>query len=306
MKRYEIQVVAGLVLLLTSTAGWAQGPDRLLGVLGGALPVTQDPGAVVEIDPDTATLTVLSTPLPGYGLTGIAQLPDGRLFASAVSTQEQDRLLELDPETGALLADLGVIDTAVDPCGQFDTHDLAADPGTGTLYGVERCVSNGPFVFSRLYAIDPDTMATTVIGNIEPNTFMPIAFNDDGLWATPDLQSQLLRIDPATAAVLATTPLPMPSGSQSPGGRALGAEADGQLLMAQIQAGQAQVNQLYRIDPVAATITFLGDLGERRLHDIALVRGVQPVVEVPGPGAAGQALLVLLLALVALLRFRAA
>src|SRR5439155_20089982 len=86
-------------------------------------------GALIIINQTNGTGTVVGTPVSGVGLTGIAFHPDGRLFASTISSTST--LIQVNPDTGALIATIGTITDNGTPIG---IGDLSFQPGTGVLY----------------------------------------------------------------------------------------------------------------------------------------------------------------------------
>jgi hypothetical protein len=66
-------------------------------------------GALIIIDQTNGTGTLVGTPVPNVGLSGIAFDPDGRLFASTVTTGNPSTLIQIDPDTGTLISTIGTI-----------------------------------------------------------------------------------------------------------------------------------------------------------------------------------------------------
>ena len=188
---------------------------RLLGVLGGNAVQSADAGAVVEIDPATGLASPLATPIPGESLTGIAALPDGRVFVSTADISGSPRLLEIDPQTGDLLNIVGVFTDGTAP---VVLHDLAGDPTTGMLYGASVGADltakggspEGSTSVNAIFTIDPATAVATFVGTPSPLTggFLAIAFANDGtLWGKVSNAPELYRIDKGSGAILDTVTL---------------------------------------------------------------------------------------------------
>lgn len=259
----------------------------VIAVFGGTALNADDAGAVAIIEQD-GSATVLGTPIPGESLTGVVQLPDGRVVASTATFLGPSRLIEIDPTTGALVEEIGPFLSGTDP---VTIHDLAANPATGVLYGVatgdeDRGEGSGPEggpAISRntIFAIDPDTGACTFLGSpASTGDFMAIAFStvDGNLWGMRANSSTLLRMDPVTTQVTQTI-----GSIKNLDTGALGMMEAGSAISFLI-SGCCQDNNgndLYIVE----TQAFFGGLygsvgGTRRVHDLAGV-----IVE-PGPGPA--------------------
>ena len=97
---------------------------------GGAL----NRGGLVTINQTNGQGTVVGTPVSNVGLSGIDFHPDGRLFASTIAGgNSTSTLIQVNPDTGALIATIGSITDNGTP---ISIGDLAFQPGTGVLYGI--------------------------------------------------------------------------------------------------------------------------------------------------------------------------
>jgi hypothetical protein len=308
-------LLAKILLAATVATAVPVFSQESLAVAGGTIVQADDGGAVLRVDLATAAVTVLATPSPGNGLTGIAALPDGRVFVStANNTTAGSHLLQIDPVTGALIQDVGELEVDSAP---IVVHDLAADPTTGLIYGVEVAALHGQDGgrggTNMLMTIDPATAVVTVIGfpNIKTTNFMAIAFDAAGtLWAKPITDPELYSLDKATAQVSTTVVL-----DPGVGALGLGFAGDGTFAMSECCSedrgtGGGVGNTLYRVDPLAGTATLVGLLGgDRRVHDFAIPvdPGGAPgpaIVEVPAVDRVGLALLAALVALAGLIWLR--
>lgn len=282
-------------LLFASTSIHAQ---AVFAVLGGGAQGASDAGSVARVDVLTGNLTILSTPAPGSGLTGIAALPDGRVFVSSANNNgagTNAQLIQINPLTGATVAVIGDLTLGGNP---EPVHDLAADPTTGLLYGV--LAGN-----RSLVTINPATAAMTSIGipdyQGQDNGFAAIAFTPDGrLWSQEANGPDRWELNPATAAVIAgpVANTPSPDPGFTVGSIALGALNNSTLLLAECCNGTLG-NTLYTLDLVSGTASFVGGMGgamgtERRVHDFAVV--AIPATQVPTQSFGGLMLLGLLLA----------
>lgn len=205
--------LAGLVVLIVSLAG---------GRVAGALPLyvstgpfessgSQPAGSVVVADRDVGGDVVGSSLLgqvvsPG-GVTGLAFTgPDDLYGVTRDGFGSVSSLLRVDPDTGAVV-DLGVVSDGSDDLG---FSDLAAQPGTGTLFGI---TSDDAACSTCVYTIDTTTAIATQVGAPSLEKGGGLAFTPDGTlylastWPAvggSDPQFELHVLDPATAAVLAS------------------------------------------------------------------------------------------------------
>ncbi len=133
-----------------------------------------DEGArLLLFDPALGRVLPWSEPLGSDGLTGLASTPQGALYATTFEPRGEaitaartrsfsrgtSRLLQLDPETGEVIAELGEITEDDGEGGTYSVGivDLTFDPASGLLYGVGGVSFGGV----ELYAIDPATGAST-------------------------------------------------------------------------------------------------------------------------------------------------
>ncbi|MDY7095673.1 MAG: IPTL-CTERM sorting domain-containing protein [Acidobacteriota bacterium] len=187
-----------LVVCLVWLPASAASAERLWGVLGGLDEGADDAGAVVEIDLDSGEVTVLRTPLPGVGLSGVATLPSGRVFATTeVPDGESSLLLELDPASGGLLRVIG--EMSIDTAPFFRVHDLTAVPTTGELIAIGRPGQN------QVAVVDLETAVATFLGFVVYSPFpipniSPIASGPGGeLWTKIESSEgifQLVDVEP--------------------------------------------------------------------------------------------------------------
>ena len=301
--------------------------QNILGVLGGTAVGADDAGAVVRIDPDTGAATVLGIPIPGESLTGVAVTGSGRVLASTATFTGGSRLIEIDPETGALVATIGDFLVGSDP---LVVHDLTFDPAAGKLYGLSigasraairsgagdgqgtgggrgrggaRFAGSGssvaiaggsPTDVNAVFEIDPATAACTYLGTPTgaPTGFLASAFLNGSLWAKAADSPTLFEIDPATGAIV----------------NPVGGSGEGALGFGVLDAGTAQFvmsgccenstgNEIFRVDGATGNATLIGNAGgSRRVHDLVVLPTRAPVVDVPTLAAKGTVALALLLA----------
>ena len=167
---------------------------------GATGPLASPPGQVQRLDRKTADPEALGTPVVTGGLSGLAFDPGGRLWAlTDEGPSAPSRLIEVDPDTGALLADLGpVVDDATQ--SGLTLGDLAASPD-GTLYAVGTAGVD-PTAAGILFSIDPSTaQATRIGGNGEA---LALAFYRSvlfGSFVDGVGNPYFARLDPATGSV---------------------------------------------------------------------------------------------------------
>jgi hypothetical protein len=291
-----MQGLAGLVLGTFASGAFAQAV--LLGVLGGANVGADDAGALVRIDQATGAATVLGTPLPGRGLTGLAADSAGLLFATSDENSGTPDLIQINPTTGALINNVGTMTFAGNPVSM---NDIAIHPATGVIYG---SVANGAGLNSNdLVTINRTTAVVTLIGTPPYGGlggYAALAFAPDGtLWAKPTSDGYYATVNPATAAIIT-------SNTTTIGGLGIAIHpVDGRMLIAECCTTLG--NDIFSLNTTTAVATLLGPAGgNRRVHDLAFVGAPAPAgaVAIPSMNAWGLALMALLLAMAATFAMR--
>ena len=89
---------------------------------------TTNRGALVTINQTNGIGTVVGTPVANVGLPGLAFHPDGRLFAVTLTNLTPSTLIQVNPDTGALITSIGAITDNGTP---ISIGDLSFQPGTG-------------------------------------------------------------------------------------------------------------------------------------------------------------------------------
>lgn len=150
-----------------------------------------DRGEIVTLNQGNPSVsTSVGTPAIGaQGITGLDFDNSGSLWGTTLGAPgvygetfgPVSSLVQIDPDTGALINDIGPIHTnASDVSGSsISIGDLAYDKTTGTLYGIE---SNDHFinVGGGIYTIDLGTGLATFVGATIWGTAVGIAFDDAG------------------------------------------------------------------------------------------------------------------------------
>jgi hypothetical protein len=262
-------LVAGAFLLLTAGAA---GADPL--VLYGGNGNDGNGGALVTINPTTGAGTLVGTPVPGRGLSGLAFLSNTELFGSTVSGfNGSSTLIRINPDTGALIG------TAVPITAggvAISIGDLAVQPGTGVLFGLRS--NEDPFKLGgRLYTIDPTTGVATLVGSTGAVVGGGIAFAPNGtLYQTTLLNGTpvLNTLNPATGAVLTSVP-------DSFFFEGLGVSPDGTIF------GTDGGDTIFTINPTTGAPTFVGNTGTGHASDLDFRPAVVLPPAVPEPASLG-------------------
>jgi len=168
-------------------------------------------GWLVTFDPGSGIIKEWHTRLPQESFRGLTYDPvHNMLYALA---QGSKNLYSIDP-LSLNVHKIGKVDVG-EPGG--DVSSLAYNPQSGLLYLAAVNVPGAGAQKSQLFRVDPATAAATLIGDISVTFLNSISFNpddgqiyayalnappgDSGAWDSP-LKSRLVRIDPATAAMI--------------------------------------------------------------------------------------------------------
>lgn len=225
-------------------------------------------GSISEYDSDGSLLRTVST--YGHGPEGVGFV-NGKVW---VANHHQDApgtggsVVELDPDTGALLARIPV-GAPIFCCGpqELTVADGFLWTGVPNLNGVVR--------------IDPSTLATTVIPGGQGGGQFPASacgvFAFDGsthrLWVTDGFcrPASIMRLDTSTATV---------TQSINPGGAAIGlAFGNGSLWASVADNGRGKSGFLVQLDPSTGAI--VGKLGVGGWGDVAVGDGAVFVESLP-------------------------
>ena len=285
-------VVAVFLAALPAPAGAQQ---VLLGSLGGAHAGADDGGALVRIDQTTGAATVIGTPVPGYGLPGLAVNSAGQVYAVTSDTDgagAYPRLITVDPTNGALLSTVGNLTYLGNP--GVALADLAFQPGTGVLFGVAR--GDQGLSFNDIVTVNTSTAEVTLIGS--PNTngdggYLAIAFAPDGTFYAKETNAGgFWTLDPTNAQVLTSMTL-----NPAEGGLGLAVRpSDGVLFMSEC-CNTTLGNDIYTVDGATGAATLLGSAGgTRRVQDLDFYT---PAAAIPAATHSGLAALALLIAALA-------
>ena len=145
--RFPLAAALSSVLLFTSIA---RADPILYGGNGGhpnidGTPLSIHNGWLVGIDQDTGTVVPIGHPDDVARISGIAFASYDLLYGATLGgggfpdtppPPNSSRLVLINPNTGALVSDFGLIRAGVGGQG-ISIADLAIQPGTGVLYGIE-------------------------------------------------------------------------------------------------------------------------------------------------------------------------
>ena len=276
--------------MLLLLPGLAAGPIEVLyGGNGGhpnpdGTPLSINNGWLISIDQTSGAVTPIGHPAGVPRLSGIAFLNNGVLYGSTIGgnscmpncpfpgpplTPNTSTLIKINPDTGATVANIGPI-TAGAGGPAIAISDLAIQPGSGVLFGIEAvdpALSTGPA--GLLYTINTHTGVATLIGGLAGVHNGSLAFAPNGTLyvAGTDFDSsgnffneRILTVDPATANTL--TEVAAANFYASLGFRA----SDGMLL-----GGDGDFGDIFTIDPTTGQelshintgLNFVGDLDFR-------------------------------------------
>lgn len=234
----------------------------LAWMLAGSMPASagligndDKSGMLYDVSPLTGTISdPRATGITG--LVGIAASPGGDLYGltSFGGGPTPDALYRIDPTTGAssLIGATGL--------KSIFEGDLAFDPATGVLYGVQNATSNG----LGLFTMNVSTGAATLIGNVERfGDLSDIAFDKSGnLFLLDDDQngiSNLLEVNKSTASIINTVRLSLNLG---PVGGMTFDPSSGRLYVVDGTDGPyTGTNSLYALNTTTGDLALIGNTG---------------------------------------------
>ena len=272
--------IVGLASLLVLISTGAVAGPILYGGNGGhspdqianGAPATINNGWLVIVDQNTGAVTPVGHPAGVNKLSGLAFLNYSTLYGSTINqnvaypppapSSPTSDLVQINPDTGALIKDIGPITSNGKP---LQIADLAVQPGTGVLFGIAASASiAGAAVAGNLYTINTSTGLATLVG-ATGNFFGAIAFGPNGTlyMNSADLDNmgnivntELKTLDPATAKTLTMVATKDPPG-------ALAVRPDGTII-----AGNGDAGKIYTIDPKTGTETVVGNSGMNAIGDL--------------------------------------
>jgi MYXO-CTERM domain-containing protein len=243
-------------------------------------PLSVNNGWLDIIDQTTGAVTSVGHPAGVSKLSGLAFLSSDILFASTINGNNgfppplpnapTSDLVQINPVTGALIKDIGLI-TAGGKSLQI--ADLAIQPGTGILFGFSASSSGDFSAAGNLYTINKTTGAATLVG-ATGDFFGAIAFAPNGTLYlnSADLDNmgnivntQLKTLNPTNAQTLTAVATSDPPG-------ALGVRSDGTIF-----AGNGDAGKIYTINPITGQETTVGNTGLNFVGDLDFQPAPEPV-----------------------------
>ena len=221
--------VTALCLVLLSVAIPATNAATIFVGLGGQNGISTNNGAIGTLNPATGAVTVIGTPAGVTATSGLTFTSNGNLYGSTQNgggafpppgPHTTSNLIQVNPQTGALIS-THLIETATG--ATVSIADLATQPGTNTIFGIQSPNDVNFTGTANLYTISTGGVAT-LIGNTGV-FFGAIAFAQNGtLYMTsanlnlnmaptncggPDqINCALDTLNPATGAILTSVPVP--------------------------------------------------------------------------------------------------
>jgi len=279
--RSETNLMKTLLVLIcgAALAAGTSNASTLYGGLGGhGNGDSTNDGSLALVDQVTGAVTVIGHPAGVSRISGLAFDQNGMLFATTQpgggfppppGPTGASQLLRLDPGTGAALATV----TVTDGTNGIAIADLAAQPGTGILFGIRgpNDQLNGQ---GKLYTINKTTGLATLVGNTG-DFFGSLAFASDGTlyMASADLDFAtdniinigLKTLNPTNAATLSFVPTNDLFG-------ALAVLPEDSALF----GGNGDSAQLFRINVTTGTETLVGSTGRTFIGDLAFLPAPEP------------------------------
>ena len=160
------------------------------------------------LNPDTIEGSLLGDTGAADGISGLAFDSAGHLLASTLDGSfgsRTSRLLEIDPDSGSLIAEIGSITDG--PGGTtISVGDLATQPATGSLFAL-RSGEDGLFQAGKLYTLEPATGVATLLGDTGTPGDGGLAFAPDGFlyttrWDEAQGTGWLRLLDPTDGSAL--------------------------------------------------------------------------------------------------------
>jgi hypothetical protein len=292
MKRTSrLLIITAVCMAFFSVAAANLSAGTIFASLGGQHGVSTNNGALVTINPTNGAVTVIGVPSGGTAISGLTFDTSGGLWGSTQNgggvlpppNLTDSDLIQINPLTGALISSVAIT-TGGTP---LSIADLATQPGTNTIFGIQSPNDANFTGQANLYTIST-TGAATLVGNTGV-FFGAIAFAPGGtLYMTsadlglneddgeayvcpvtdPDQSNcALSTLDPATAATLTSV-------QTSDFYSALGISNSG-VIWAATGAGDLGpgTGQFFAgvstLNPTTGVATFIGNTGTNFVGDIA-------------------------------------
>jgi hypothetical protein len=288
-----------LLVILALTLPIVRAGVVMYGVNGGhpnpdGSPLSINNGWLDIIDQTTGAVTPVGHPAGVSKLSGLAFLASDILYGSTINgnpgfppplaSAPTSDLVQINPTTGALIKDIGLI-TAGGTALQI--ADLAIQPGTGVLFAMSASSSGDFTAAGNLYTINTKTGVATLVG-ATGDFFGAIAFAPNGTlyMNSADLDSMGNLVNTALKTLNPTNAhtLTMVATLDPPG--ALGVRPDGTIF-----AGNGDAGKIYTINRITGQETTVGNTGLNFVGDLDFQPAPEPVsLAMCGLGLLGLAL----------------
>lgn len=180
--------VAGIMLAALTVSSGASAVELYGSVAVGP---AETRGTIVYVNMgDNNSSYTIGDPTTRGGLTGLAfenspGIPSGALWGSqAFGLGSTSRLIQIDPNNGSLIADIGAFHTDPNDVEGSDMSigDLAFNPIDGKLYAITSDQANPaePGPVDGIYTVDTGTGLATLVGKTIWDTLAGIAFDSTG------------------------------------------------------------------------------------------------------------------------------
>jgi hypothetical protein len=213
----------------------AEADPALYGGNGGhpsldGTPLSINNGWLVTVDQSTGAVTPIGHPAGVARLSGIAFAGSDLLYGSTLGgggfpdfppQPNTSHLIQINPASGALVSDIGQITDGIGGPG-IAIADLAIQPGTGLLYGIESTEAEGgtKTQLGNLYTINRTTGVATLVGTTGiQNASLAFAANGTFYVTTaninpddpsgPFIDVNVDTVDPSTGKIRTSVPTPM-------------------------------------------------------------------------------------------------
>ncbi len=295
MRKNKFLLVAVAIFLSLASAPFlpthVQAQETMVGVSGGSGGGLANPGRFMTVNQTTGAVTLLGTPYQGCGISGVATNSSGRMYAVTSvhdntscpnNPDSTSHLIEINPSTGALIADIGpLLDADGNGCA---IGDLSFQPGTGVLFGLAannsdlgtRCGVGGS-TGGYLLTINTTNARYTILGR-DPgltNDNGGIAFAPNGtLYFTPcwDHPGFIHTLDTSNGNILTSQAL---NSGDCYMGLAV-RPSDGAIFGS--YRYESSDPSIYRINPTTGAETLVGNPGSIMVADLTFSGQATPTV----------------------------
>lgn len=278
LKEFYIISLFTIMMFLLPNVSLAQ--PIMFGGIGNGSPINA--GSIITINQTNGTGTFVGDPVTPGGLSGIDFNSAGQLFGTTIQSESTSTLVEINPNTGALINTIGTIMNLAG--APMSIGDLAFQPGTDVLYGIRSntdLTGNG----GELYTINTTNGVATLVGDTLIDRACGLGFAPNGTlycW-----EGDLHTLDPNTGSILTT------QGTSEGFIDALGVRGDGTIFGSRAGSGSVG-DDIVTVDPTNGIVTFIGDTGVGTVSDIAFLEVVTPT---PIPTLSEWAIIILIIAL---------